>query len=463
MGVSREEPLLRLSRLLLDLTGEQVPDVTAAGLSFTPKAIGFSQLNELLLSFGYDRVSPSLFQFLVNGETNYRSGAALPSLDAFEDGVRRFRVLCMLMFGNVKFGFKMYSQDPKLLAQDVDLLRPRSIVRFRKRHTAVHPIKSISSDETYLLGYLVQRRLAEQLARTPTDPNALALEERRRLVVSTGRLNHVAYLNSDHLDVYVATSMREPHEYVAVAELTAEIFGRKELRSLNLRFFDPTQAYCSERLDKGLSEALMLRRAKCTLYLVQETDTLGKDSELASTLAQGKAVVAYVPKVDDRFLRRWVDQLRRAYPERPERQLLLDQLGIFGGAANLRDPRVRRWFDNPSRVSLSALRRFVEAMMREHYDRRARTLLEDHPLGIQVELTTGVANGVLVVRTIDQCAKLIRQIVLNRLEFNLEEKTIEGGKYVLLREKISNSIFRVMTGDRQLSNSFWNYYRATTD
>lgn len=463
MGVSREDALLRLNRLLLQLTGEHVSEVAAVGLSFTPKAIGFSQLNELLLSFGYDRVSPSLFQFLVNGETDYRSGAALPSLDAFEDGVRRFRILCMLMFGNVKFGFKMYSQNQQLLAQDVDLLRPRSKTRFQKRHSAVHPITRISSDQTYLLGYLVERRLKEQLARTPNDPSVLAEEDRRRRVVSIGQLNHVAYLNSDHLDVYVATSMREPHEYVAVAELTSEIFRRRELASLNLRFFDPTQAYCSERLDKGLAEALMLRRAKCTLYLVQETDTLGKDSELASTLAQGKAVVAYVPKVDDRFLERWIGQLRRAYPEKSERVLLLEQLGIFGGAANLKDPRVRRWFDNPSKVRIATLRRFVEARMRDHYDRRAKTLLEDHPLGIQVELTTGVANGVLVVRTIDQCVKLIRQIVLNALQFKLEEKTVEGGKYVLLKEKVSNSVFRVMTGDRQLSNSFWNYYRASTD
>ena len=34
------------------------------------------------------------------------------------------------------------------------------------------------------------------------------------------------------------------------------------------------------------------------------------------------------------------------------------------------------------------------------YDRRAGTLMTSHPLGIQVNLATGVANGVLVVRAI---------------------------------------------------------------
>jgi hypothetical protein len=41
----------------------------------------------------------------------------------------------------------------------------------------------------------------------------------------------------------------------------------------------------------------MLKRARCTVYSVQDTDTLGKDSELASTLAQGKPVIAYVPDI----------------------------------------------------------------------------------------------------------------------------------------------------------------------
>lgn len=31
------------------------------------------------------------------------------------------------------------------------------------------------------------------------------------------------------------------------------------------------------------------------------------------------------------------------------------------------------------------------------YDRRAETLIKSHPLGLQVNLDTGVANGVLVV------------------------------------------------------------------
>src|SRR6202035_3394250 len=72
-----------------------------------------------------------------------------------------------------------------------------------------------------------------------------------------------------------------------------------QVRKLKLRYFDPTQSQCSYRIDKGLVEALMLKRARCTVYMVQESDTMGKDSELASTLAQGKPVIAYVPRIED--------------------------------------------------------------------------------------------------------------------------------------------------------------------
>src|SRR5690606_33430392 len=140
----------------------------------------------------------------------------------------------------------------------------------------------------------------------PDDQDTRALEERRGQVVAQGIRNQSAYLVSDHLDVYVATSMREQHEYLLVSQFCRQLFSHEMLAPLKLRWFDPTQAYCRDRIDKGLAEALMLKRAKCTIYLVQETDTLGKDSELASTLAQGKPVIAFVPSADEGYVARLI-------------------------------------------------------------------------------------------------------------------------------------------------------------
>ena len=79
---------------------------------------------------------------------------------------------------------------------------------------------------------------------------------------------------------------------------------------------------------------------------------------------------------------------------------------------------------------------------------------EKHPLGIQVNLYTGVANGVLVVRSLENCAQLLKTILLKQMEFTIEEE--EG--FIILKERISDCIYRVDTKDNFLVNSFWNFY-----
>jgi hypothetical protein len=97
--------------------------------------------------------------------------------------------------------------------------------------------------------------------------------------------NQDVYLTWDHMDVYFATSMRKAWEYMDLYDFIEQLMASEEFRDLGVRYFDPTQAYTDNRINKGLVEALMLKRARCTVYSVQDTDTLGKDSELASKLA----------------------------------------------------------------------------------------------------------------------------------------------------------------------------------
>jgi hypothetical protein len=256
--------------------------------------------------------------------------------------------------------------------------------------------------------------------------------------------------------------MRLRHEYAEVAEFANKVFVQDELRDLNLRWFDPTQAYCTDRIDKGLAEALMLKRAKCTLYLAQESDTFGKDSELASTLAQGKPVIAYVPCPTEMDVEESVARLSKLYAL-PEERIILERLQAVSPQLAWANREIRQWLDTPGMIDrIRAMRLLIEAT-RAHYDERARRLTESHPLGVQVNLDTGVANGVLVVRSAAQCAKLIYAIVTKNLDFQIEMKTIGEVTYQFLREKISNSIFRVMTGDAMLTNSFWNFYLEPTD
>jgi hypothetical protein len=169
----------------------------------------------------------------------------------------------------------------------------------------------------------------------------------------------------------------------------------------------------------------MLKRATCTLYLAQESDTLGKDSELASTLAQGKPVIAYVPAPTEEDVRSSVKFLSELY-SRPEVHIVLERLQALSPNLAWTNSRVRWWLDRPNEMDIEEALVLLAETAREHYERRATMLMEDHPLGIQVNLDTGVANGVLVVRNTSDCAELIYRIVTGRLEFDIEKKTVNG-------------------------------------
>ena len=272
--------------------------------------------------------------------------------------------------------------------------------------------------------------------------------------------------------------MRKAWEYKDLYEFIDRLMAADEIKDLGLRYFDPTQAYTDNRVNKGLVEALMLKRARCTVYSVQDTDTLGKDSELASTLAQGKPVIAFIPDLDVEqrtaqlrdedpatILERWRfvlyadEQIGQRLKDEDRKVVdqLEDALKLFCGQkiwSSLRDDDAVRRFADTTGDALESFCRLIATAEKIVYDKRARTLKESHPLALQVNLDTGVANGVLVVRTIPDCAALLRRILLGEMEFSLEEQ--EG--MWQLREKISGCIYRVVTNDRKLNNCFWNFY-----
>jgi len=438
------------------LVGQAAPfnasPIDLAVLEGEDASLGHSQFNELLLLFGLDRVSYPFFCFLLGSDdqevTDFESETELRAR------IDEFRKTAMLLYGNVKYGFKRLSMDVVELDNARASMQPVPLANFATRHPPVLPVARILPDDAYLTGYLIERELAQRLAKTPDDKEARALEERRLAVVEAAKTNHSAYLASDHLDVYVATSMRQRAEFRAVSTIASDIFAHPVLADMQLRYFDPTQAYCANRVDKGLAEALMLRRADCTIYLIQETDTLGKDSELASTLAQGKPVIAFIPAVTEALFEDHLKNVALSEPAMTEAELLLSQLQVFDPSAPWVEGCVRGWCENPQDAPIEALRERLCQSMRSQYDRRAKILRDDHPLGIQVNLATGVANGVLVVRTIDDCAELVRRILTSTLEFDI----VEEDDYLAMSERVSGCIFRVVTKDPMLTNSFWNHY-----
>ena len=450
----REEGV-SLGELLEKLTGQEAPLGTDIVAKFQRTRgdkldLGYSQLNELLLYMGCDRVSEAFFRYLANGSTEARSPASINTLSQLENGVERFRRLALLRYGNVKYGFKSLSRDAgnlRFWAKDLAPLDPKS---YRERHHHTRKLVKIPADEAYLLGYLTG----------DGDP-------RRARVTKVGIRNLKTYLASDHLDVYVATSMRKPHEFYFASKWIKQMVEHSRLKDLRLRWFDPTQAYCADRIDKGLIEALMLQRAKCTVYLAQETDTFGKDSEVASTLARGKTVVAFVPEVHDKYVEELLKDLVHLYKDRTEREIVLEQLMVCDAEAAWKDQEVRLWLDHPESYDVERGKSRLQSAIKQCYDRRAENLKEFHPLGIQVHVRSGVAVGLLVVRSVDECAELLYRVMTQDMKFTIEEKSAAAGedvdldksaKDLYLREEISDCVYRVMSGNRMLNNSYWDFY-----
>ncbi len=136
-------------------------------------------------------------------------------------------------------------------------------------------------------------READRLA-PKTEEELLSMETTQQ----TALRNLSRYLAADHMDVYVATSMRTAPDYVSVNYFVTALFAHERIRPLKLRYFNPTQSWVDDRVAKGLVEALMLKRASVTNYMAQKSDTFGKDSEASVALGQGKPVIVYVPKFE---------------------------------------------------------------------------------------------------------------------------------------------------------------------
>lgn len=328
--------------------------------------------------------------------------------------------------------------------------------------------------------------------------------KKRKKILKKGIKNTQIYLTWDHMDVYLATSMRTKWEFEELCKLVDEVFkNNADFNELKLRYFNPIQSYEDSNIDKGLIEGLMLKRAKCTLYSVQETDTLGKDSELASTLAQGKPVIAYIRKIEnveerakeleqmplDFFYDRYnvlnkegcftknqtIIKEYESWLEEKKLKLSGKIVSIFVDEFTLKITRLidsKVWssiktpwadddkFKKESAEDFSKYCYFIATAEKYFYDKRADSLTRTHPLRIQIHLSTGVANGVLVVRTYEQCIQLLTKIITNQLYYDLDFvfKHNNENRCWVLNEKISGCAYRVVTDSFRLTNSFWNFY-----
>jgi transcriptional regulator with XRE-family HTH domain len=335
-------------------------------------------------------------------------------------------------------------------------------------------------------------------------------EKQMERTQSEALMNLSNYISADFMDVYVATSMRTESDFISVNRFVSSLFHNQDIAPLRLRYFNPTQSWIEDRVAKGLVEALMLRRADFTIYMAQKSDTFGKDSETSVALGQGKPVIVYVPKLyhepsdlDSALLYQKTDsellQIIRIQSEEDELDENLDHDTLYAQALklhleNLSNTQIQElvnahWADFGLLDESDRIKGVDETIRREQYtnfirsnsksckptelsevftkdivsvlvaitvnlEKRAKLFREVHPLALQVILSTGVLNGILVVRSIDSCAKLLRNLIQNKLDLEL---IIDPENYKLV-EKTTGSIIRVISRNNLLLNAFNTFY-----
>ena len=78
-----------------------------------------------------------------------------------------------------------------------------------------------------------------------------------------------------------------------------------------------------------------------------------------------------------------------------------------------------------------------------------------HPLSRLINFDTGVAVGAMVATSTDQVTDLLNRIFTNTLEYELIQPR---PKYLVLKEKSTQSVVRLQTSDLLLRETFWNHY-----
>lgn len=462
--------------------------------------LNYEQFNEVLLLFNLDRISREFFNFLfLGGRIN---------IEVLKKGIIEFRGLSILNFGNFKNTYKRFS---KMKKEEIDkyykkyYIFPKKLeTNYKDRPDPIINLKLIEKEKTWYLGYISSKLVDIESKELENELNKcenpelyesfsnilINLYEEIKKTRGKGEHNTNAYLIWDYIDIYIATSMRKNCEFEETYEIINQIFNNPNLKRLKIRYFDPTQSHCALNRDKGLIEGLMLKRAKCTIYMIQESDTFGKDSELASTLAQKKPVIAFIPDYD-------VDDLYEKIKNYPldfikerlfnfkaedtfEDDDFLDEIDkdigdleelINDFIENFRNYRESQqfslWIEKENQfksenLHFSEICKILAVSTKKYWNKRAKTLKDTHPLGMQIDLDSGVANGVIVVRDVEICVKILENILLNNLEFEIKhiEEDIEGKKYGYtgLFEHYSGSIYRIVTDNKLLTNSFWNFF-----
>jgi hypothetical protein len=88
-------------------------------------------------------------------------------------------------------------------------------------------------------------------------------------------------------------------------------------------------------------------------------------------------------------------------------------------------------------------------------EQRRRFYRDVHPLSRLIEFETGIAVGAMVTDKLSDVSELLWRVFENKMQYRIEQS--KPG-YLRLIDNLTDSVVRLQTNDRMLTETFWNHY-----
>lgn len=440
------DPLEEVFREILNIAADNAILSDDPALELTHE-----QLNKVMLYADKSPVSKSFYQYFFDNPSEHRTPKSISKLRMC---IGHFQKVAMLDYGSFKRAFVVLHNS-----RNVAEKASKAVTEIRASDIEPVPItlQPIPEEDLFLLGYL-------------SGPNAQPLH-----TTAVGLLNESLVLARSSKDPRVTWRSEEKKEDEAKA-LRADLV--ENYSGINPRL-------SASELKPAVFEQI-LETFERRLKDLQTRQSDAKKNGLINTnrYLTAKRIDVYFATsmrwpMDFRGMHTFVDGVMHnaglgglqvncfdptvSYAEDPRTKGLIECLMLKRARAAVYVASDRDSFGKDSELATMLVQgkpAIVFVPEGVHNDERARMFRQTHPLSMQVALHSGVAHGVVVVRTQYDCARVLNGLFTNTLELEIvdgEEKNPDDKNYYLI-ENISGCPIRIVSKHLLLTNCFWNLY-----
>jgi hypothetical protein len=448
-GESRERFVVALSKFLGENPAEdqELPSTCVCEPWVFDEALGsimgeggsfnldLGSFNRLMLQCGRRMVSEVFFRYFFE---------AVKTLEQFEAAVDRFRAKAMWLFGNFRYALRVLgagdsAEFTKLIAR-TEPVRPEDY-QGREPFTGIEPIPV---EDLHLLGYISRREI---------DDLDFALQSLELLARNPASLEQT-------LATLGPEKQRKISEVLALRVLDFPAVGSNGLDEGRLPLLAQNLAEVVRTLRERAQRASEVGDKNTRRYIgMPHLDVyVATSMRIEADYREQSAFIRAV--FEDQGVKplklRYFDPTL-SYVGDPVTKGLVECLMLRRARVTIYSAGGEDTFGKDSELAATLAQGkpvIVYVPAGPGFDSRARIFKEDHPLGLQLDVRTGVAHGIIVVRSPGECARMLRRVVLQELDLEILH---EGGNYKLC-EKETGSTLRVVPDDPYLTHAFWTYF-----